>query len=111
MSQTKQLKVAMAGILLAVGIVPVVIYQLSLGLVPAVTASEAIQLLDRTGSDVLLLDVRDAQSYRLEHIDGAALFPWAELQQIHTSKDLPAGWQGKSIVVICVVKEADWNRI
>lgn len=101
MSQAKQQKLAILGIFILVGIVPLIIYQLSVGRVPTVTAAEAIRLLETGGANVILLDVRDETDHQREHVDGAVHFPLIRLKQLQSAGDLPKSWQERSLLVIC----------
>ncbi len=60
------------------------------------TSEELRKHLDTSGSDVLLLDVREPWEYELCHIEGSKLIPMGQIQD--ALDDLDAD---REIVVIC----------
>jgi rhodanese-related sulfurtransferase len=86
---------------LLAGLIPVAIYWAAVGRVPSVGVAEAQAELARDPSSVLLLDVRPAARSAARPIPGAVNVPWPALRGMATAADLPEGFAGKRVLVIC----------
>jgi len=98
--KSKQTALVVA-MILAGGALPVILYGLVVGGVPTVTAKEAKACLSRSDADAVLVDVRPADSFAADHLDGAVNWPYDAIASLRSREDVPETLRGKTLLVIC----------
>ena len=83
------------------GLLPLALYWLFIGSVPTVTARESIELLAEGERDLILVDVRDAASFRAEHFAGARNWPYTKILALGSADEIPEDFRGKRLLLIC----------
>lgn len=101
MSGVSHVKAIVITLGLAAGILPVVLYYFVFLRVPSVTPTEARELLAKTDSSTLLVDIRDKESFDRQHIAGAVNWPMSEIETTKSLQQLPSTLQGKQLLLLC----------
>ena len=83
------------------GLLPVVIFWVFFGRVPVLDGDAARQKLLRPETPSILIDIRPPTDFNRSHIDGSANRPFADIMKMCTAGDMPAHWQGRSLLFIC----------
>ncbi|MBI5651843.1 MAG: rhodanese-like domain-containing protein [Chloroflexi bacterium] len=77
------------------GALPLLLYWVAVGNVPAITARAAVKMLD--DPNAILVDVRAPAAYRASHIDGAENWDWRNAAR----ENIPAPFKDKRVLLIC----------
>lgn len=85
------------------GSLPIALYWWILGRVPTLSAWEAIEILNRPGENVVLIDARDAKSFEARHLEMAQNWPLEQIRAVSSRDQVPAQLQDKTLLVICEV--------
>jgi rhodanese-related sulfurtransferase len=88
-------------IIAVTGLLPLALYWFLIGSAPTVTADEAIELLATGGRDLVLVDVRDPESYRAEHLVRARNWPYKDILAVESAAEIPNEFRGKRLLLIC----------
>jgi len=97
----KRLQYLVLALIVLGGVLPLVWYLATVGSVSKVRPEEAIRMLTRQGSDAILLDIRPAEDFERQHVEGAHSWPLKRLQALTSLDELPAQWQGKKLLIMC----------
>ncbi len=92
-----------AGIVVAGGAVPVILYWWLVGRGATITPQRAKALLREPASAAVLVDVRPPKAFSTGHIDGAVGWPLEELLAAATPGELPAEFRDKTLLLVCDV--------
>ncbi len=92
--------VGVAALIFAGGILPVAFYWLLLGRLPTLMAAQALTVLNQSGPRAALVDVRPAADFERLHVEGALNWPLADVLAA-TPAQVPAAYQGKTLLLIC----------
>jgi rhodanese-related sulfurtransferase len=108
-------KVALAlsvSLIIILGLLPLLIYWLSIGSAEGIGVADAAALLNAPGSDVVLIDVRSAAEYGISHIEGSVSWPEESIQAIVFKADIPEQLRDRTLLFICEggVESADAVR-
>lgn len=85
---------------LVLGVIPVVLYVIVVQGAPAVTALEARRVLSRPGSEVVLVDIRDVESFADGHIPGAQNWPYGALMGTESTDNVLETMGGAELLLI-----------
>jgi rhodanese-related sulfurtransferase len=88
------------GVSVILGLLPLVVYGVLLGSAPAIHATEALEILGKTGKEAVLIDVRLESAYQERHISGAISLPLANILDFDTALDLPLALQSKTLLLV-----------
>ena len=98
---SRKIAVLVAMLALIVGAVPVAVYWAVIGRVPTVTVREAMDELNRPGSDAALVDVRTPAEFAEFHVEGAVNWPLESIRRA-AAADIPEELQSKCpLLLIC----------
>ena len=89
--------------LAAIGILPVLLFFIAFGRAPSISAQEARRMLGDINSDAVLIDVRSPGEFGQKHISGSVNWPYAEIERLTSSAEIPAGFRHRSLLIICNV--------
>jgi rhodanese-related sulfurtransferase len=110
MTQTEQIEtyryrtpLMVLGIILAVGLAPLLLYRFFYGQVAAVTPTEAKKLLRMCNISSILIDTSSSDEFDSIHIDGAQSWPLAEIFAIDSRDEVPQQFRDKTLLLICNV--------
>ena len=98
---SKRTTAIVVGIVLAGGLLPLVLYWVFCGSVPAVTPMKARSLLQSPNSKAMLIDVRPLQNFNEKHIDGAQSWPLEEILATESPNEVPDQSKTKILLLIC----------
>jgi len=96
----KRLQYLVIALIVLGGILPLLWYWATTGAVPGVHPEEAILWLTRQDSDAILLDVRPAEEFERQHVQGAHSWPLKRVQALNSLGELPAQWRGIRLLVM-----------
>lgn len=91
------------GASLLLALVPFLIYLNLLGGVPQISSAEALEILEKYGEKVVLLDVRIEAAYEERHIAGSISLPLMLILESKSTEDLGPYFQSKTLLVVCDV--------
>ena len=80
------------------GILPIVIYGILIPNVPTITPQEAMELLGKQASKVILVDIRTPEEFNDNHLNGAQNWPYSRIISISSRKDIPEEFENIRIV-------------
>ena len=110
MTQTEQIEtykyrthLVVLGIILAVGLAPLLFYWLFYGQVTMVTPIEAKKLLRMPNSPAILIDTSPSDEFNSSHIDGAQNWPLAEILAVDSRDEVPKQFRDKTLLLMCNV--------
>jgi len=110
MTQTEQIEtykyrthLVVLGIILAVGLAPLLFYWLFYGQVTMVTPIEAKKLLRMPNSPAILVDTSPCDEFNSIHIDGAQNWPAAEILAVDSRDEVPKQFRDKTLLLMCNV--------
>lgn len=83
------------------GLIPILLYYFILGDVPTVDSQETLITLNQSRSSALLIDVREPEEFKQEHIDGAMNWPLESITKTNSIEDIPANYKGNTLFFIC----------
>lgn len=89
------------GLATFVGLLPFSLYLLVIGSVPTTSSASALEILSRTDSPAVLVDVRPEPAHSERHIVGASSLPLAQLLKLDKADDLPKTLQGRTLLLVC----------
>ena len=98
---TKKIRTILILIIGITGLLPIFLYQFSIGGVPSVSVTEAVAVLNKTGTKAILIDVRPPESYHREHIAGAINWPLEKIKALRPGDSLPEQFKNASLFLIC----------
>jgi rhodanese-related sulfurtransferase len=77
------------------------LYWLVWGQIDKISPPEAKELLQKEGSEAVLVDVRPKAEYESAHIDGSHNWPTADILPIEAKEMIPGQFQDKTLLLIC----------
>lgn len=83
------------------GSLPVVLYWGVLGRVPTLTAQDAIEILNRSDGNVVLVDVQGVSAFDARHLQAAQNWPLENIATISSRDQVPTQFQDKMLLLIC----------
>lgn len=89
------------GIVLTGGLLPLMLYWVFCGSVPAITPVKARRLLQAPKSEAMLIDVRPLQDFNEKHIDGAQSWPLEDILATEYPNEVPGQFKTKTLLIIC----------
>jgi rhodanese-related sulfurtransferase len=89
------------GLTVLLGLFPLGLYLNTLGNVPSINSSAALEMLSMTNGSTVLIDVRSDHAYQERHIVGSVSLPLAQILELDTTNDLPIALQGKTFLLVC----------
>ncbi|MCK5055566.1 MAG: rhodanese-like domain-containing protein [Candidatus Aminicenantes bacterium] len=98
---TKKIRTILIFIIAITGLLPILLYRFSIGRVPSVSVTEAVAVLNKTGTKAILIDVRSPESFHREHIDGSINWPLKKIKSLRPGDSLPEHLKDASLFLIC----------
>ncbi|UCH92326.1 MAG: rhodanese-like domain-containing protein [Candidatus Aminicenantes bacterium] len=83
------------------GIFPIVFYEIFMASAPTITPREALELLEKPGSNAVIVDVRTPQEFKDNHLYGAKNWPYESIMALSSPKDVPGQFAGKHLLLLC----------
>lgn len=87
-------------LIIVFGVIPIALYWFNSGRY-AVRPDRASQLLNEPQANAVLVDVRSAEEYKREHIEGAIHWPLQEILKVASLNEIPQPIRGKRPLLIC----------
>lgn len=83
------------------GIFPIVFYEIFIASSSTITPREALELLEKPGSNAVIVDIRPHQEFKDNHLHGAKNWPYENIMALTSSSDVPGQFTGKHLLLIC----------
>lgn len=82
-------------------LLPLMLFWYFIGRTPTVDPDHARELLDRPGSEYLLVDTRLPEDYAAGHIEGSLSWPYEQIMAVAGTEDVPETVKNRKIILIC----------
>lgn len=97
----KKIRTILIFIIGITGLLPLLLHRFSIGRAPSLPVKEAVAVLNESGTNTLLIDVRSREFFHREHIDGAINWPLKEIMALKPGDLLPEQFKDASLFLIC----------
>ena len=94
-------RLAIAIMIIAGGLLPVLVYYAWLGCVPTAGPVEARQILKSPTGGPILVDVRPAEKFAESHIDGSTNWPRADIRRDVAVANVPEQFKAAKLLLVC----------
>ncbi len=96
-----RLTIGITALVVVFGMLPIGAYHLAVGRLPAMSATEALELHRTSPETVHLVDIREPPEYIELHVTGAVNWPMEAIQTSKSLNDVPQGLRDGRLVLIC----------
>jgi rhodanese-related sulfurtransferase len=96
-----KVQVLIAGMIILGGLLPLGLYWLALGRLPAMMPAQALEMLNNVPDSVVLVDVRQPAEFARQRVEGAQNIPLEQVLGWSALDQLPANLSGRTLLIIC----------
>jgi rhodanese-related sulfurtransferase len=83
------------------GIFPIVFYEIFIASTPTITPREALELLEKPGSNAVIVDVRTGEEFKDNHLYSAKNWPYESIMALSSPSGVPGQFAGKHLLLLC----------
>lgn len=100
-SLDKRKKLLLFLMIIVVGILPIVLYRMFIASEPTITPGEAMELLNKPGTEAVLVDIRTPAEFKNNNLYGAKNWPYKNIMALSSLDDVPEQFVGKHLLLLC----------
>jgi rhodanese-related sulfurtransferase len=97
----KRKSLFLAMLIVVAGLIPIACYWIWIGHAPGLEPQQAWEMLNKPGSESVLVDVRTPKDFAAGHLEGAVSWPYSAIMASTRSESIPQSLAGRRLILIC----------